>query len=88
MLCLFCFVLNKYPKTFIHHNNYIRGTQKLDLGVLNPRILLLFFAKVSIDHAETLAYEYFSKKRCGNDPSAGSPTETLLRLHLPLNDEV
>ena len=28
------------------------------------------------------------KFRCGNDPSAGSPTETLLRLHLPLNDEV
>ena len=26
--------------------------------------------------------------RCGNDPSAGSPTETLLRLHLPLNVEV
>ena len=26
--------------------------------------------------------------RCGNDPSAGSPTETLLRLHLPLNSEV
>ena len=25
---------------------------------------------------------------CGNDPSAGSPTETLLRLHLPLNVEV
>ena len=25
---------------------------------------------------------------CGNDPSAGSPTETLLRLHLPLNDSV
>ena len=25
---------------------------------------------------------------CGNDPSAGSPTETLLRLHLPLNDKV
>ena len=24
----------------------------------------------------------------GNDPSAGSPTETLLRLHLPLDDEV
>ena len=28
------------------------------------------------------------RNRCGNDPSAGSPTETLLRLHLPLNDEV
>jgi hypothetical protein len=26
--------------------------------------------------------------QCGNDPSAGSPTETLLRLHLPLNDKV
>ena len=26
--------------------------------------------------------------RCGNDPSAGSPTETLLRLHLPLSDKV
>jgi hypothetical protein len=25
---------------------------------------------------------------CGNDPSAGSPTETLLRLHLPLDDKV
>jgi len=24
----------------------------------------------------------------GNDPSAGSPTETLLRLHLPLDDKV
>ena len=26
--------------------------------------------------------------RCVNDPSAGSPTETLLRLHLPLSDKV
>ena len=24
----------------------------------------------------------------GNDPSAGSPTETLLRLLLPLNDQI
>ena len=23
-----------------------------------------------------------------NDPSAGSPTETLLRLHLPLDDKI
>ena len=29
-----------------------------------------------------------SVEKCGNDPSAGSPTETLLRLHLPLNSEV
>ena len=27
-------------------------------------------------------------ERHGNDPSAGSPTETLLRLLLPLNDQV
>ena len=26
--------------------------------------------------------------KTGNDPSAGSPTETLLRLLLPLNDKV
>ena len=26
--------------------------------------------------------------RCANDPSAGSPTETLLRLLLPLSDKV
>ena len=25
---------------------------------------------------------------CGNDPSAGSPTETLLRLHLPLREKI
>ena len=29
-----------------------------------------------------------SKKKLGNDPSAGSPTETLLRLLLPLSDTV
>ena len=29
-----------------------------------------------------------SLNETGNDPSAGSPTETLLRLILPLNDEV
>ena len=29
--------------------------------------------------------DYFT---CGNDPSAGSPTETLLRLLLPLSDQV
>ena len=27
-------------------------------------------------------------KKIGDDPSAGSPTETLLRLLLPLNDQV
>ena len=30
----------------------------------------------------------FYTKIYGNDPSAGSPTKTLLRLLLPLNDQV
>ncbi|KAL9384432.1 hypothetical protein Peur_004549 [Populus x canadensis] len=30
----------------------------------------------------------FSRRGFDNDPSAGSPTETLLRLLLPLNDKV
>ena len=34
-----------------------------------------------------LCFETFSKS-FGNDPSAGSPTETLLRLLLPLDDQV
>ena len=35
-------------------------------------------------------YYFFKlvKHRIGNDPSAGSPTETLLRLLLPLNAQV
>ena len=37
---------------------------------------------------ELQSAEYDQLDRCGNDPSAGSPTETLLRLHLPLNDKV
>ena len=32
--------------------------------------------------------KYRSWIACGNDPSAGSPTETLLRLHLPLDGKV
>ena len=32
--------------------------------------------------------QWFCRKTNGNDPSAGSPTETLLRLLLPLNDAV
>ena len=40
--------------------------------------LLLFFSFPSPDEVPLN----------GNDPSAGSPTETLLRLHLPLNVEV
>src|ERR1700722_18210860 len=36
------------------------------------------------NHQETRVWVYI----CVNDPSAGSPTETLLRLLLPLNGKV
>ena len=40
--------------------------------------------------AETLTKEFTGMclDVCANDPSAGSPTETLLRLLLPLSDKV
>ena len=37
---------------------------------------------------EPLPYSSLVGRMCGIDPSAGSPTETLLRLLLPLNDKV
>ena len=42
-------------------------------------------------HAEVITNPTVRKSvggKTGNDPSAGSPTETLLRLLLPLNDKV
>ena len=42
-------------------------------------------------HAEMITNPTVRKSvggKTGNDPSAGSPTETLLRLLLPLNDKV
>ena len=50
-------------------------------------------SKAVIDHTvkcdpERFAWVCVKDGYYGNDPSAGSPTETLLRLHLPLNDEV
>ena len=40
--------------------------------------------------AQTLTKEFTGMwlDVCANDPSAGSPTETLLRLLLPLSDKV
>ena len=40
----------------------------------------------SISHI--LSLTGFGISLCVNDPSAGSPTETLLRLLLPLSDKV
>ena len=39
--------------------------------------------------ATLLVLGYWDRRSwCDNDPSAGSPTETLLRLHLPLSGEI
>ncbi|EOD13240.1 hypothetical protein EMIHUDRAFT_76581, partial [Emiliania huxleyi CCMP1516] len=47
-------------------------------------------AKISIGRSCGTGYGATSVwvGKTGNDPSAGSPTETLLRLLLPLNDKV
>ena len=45
----------------------------------------------NIQHIHTCAHSaksLCSCQWCANDPSAGSPTETLLRLLLPLSDKV
>ena len=39
-------------------------------------------------HQESTEFKWYGCFRVMNDPTAGSPTVTLLRLHLPLNDEV
>ena len=58
-------------------------------GASNYFHRLPYRSKVNYKRSETKQYSSRGKfYRCGNDPSAGSPTETLLRLHLPLNGEV
>jgi hypothetical protein len=42
-------------------------------------------AQKSVTHT---MHQRWGVGKTGNDPSAGSPTETLLRLLLPLNDKV
>ena len=62
----------------------IKGIKRYIGFIRNLRLAMSF------DTAQT-SYRIRSRGKffwCGNDPSAGSPTETLLRLHLPLNGEV
>ena len=54
----------------------IIGRQRCNPPGLQPRIVFLSFTELA-----------GFREYC-NDPSAGSPTETLLRLLLPLNDQV
>ena len=48
----------------------------------------MFFAYDKLDRNITPMKRYINLIDSGNDPSAGSPTETLLRLLLPLGVQV
>lgn len=52
----------------------------------DPLLKVLFFVVLNLtgglNKTKSVLYSFL------NDPSAGSPTETLLRLLLPLNDQV
>ncbi len=50
-------------------------------------MILLLLNVILIERLQ-IAFILFYLFLFTNDPSAGSPTETLLRLHLPLSDEV
>ena len=43
---------------------------------------------LTITQVSSLSLASPTSQTLSNDPSAGSPTETLLRLHLPLNDKI
>ena len=60
------------------------------IGCTNGAALLQSVAhlKPRLPHLLRTVHSGVSQKTNGNDPSAGSPTETLLRLLLPLNDQV
>ena len=69
----------------VHHNlHYNRPTFVL----LTPVPVSKNENTSSVTALDLLTVHVDSFLKCGNDPSAGSPTETLLRLHLPLNNEI
>ena len=52
-------------------------------------MVFFFHSQLCWDNAnKDFVIHFFKNKKNVNDPSAGSPTETLLRLLLPLNDQV
>lgn len=48
----------------------------------------LTLTKLQLTQVSSLSLASPTSQTLSNDPSAGSPTETLLRLHLPLNDKI
>ena len=62
-----------------------KNTQLVAQMGLKQQVLHL---RINPPHLLGTIHSGVSQKTNGNDPSAGSPTETLLRLLLPLNDQV
>ena len=75
------------PKSDLQTFTVVFGNRVKD--ALNPNMGQLINYGLSFNKREshTIHVGFFFGS-CGNDPSAGSPTETLLRLHLPLRTEV
>ena len=63
------------------HSTCVPSARRHDLGTTT-------FARSKSAKRKIRASLQTANPRFGNDPSAGSPTETLLRLLLPLNDQV
>ena len=84
----FGYVIKMVKKGIRRHHKF-RGTRDAKVGRIVPKNETSFSC-FHLDSNLTPKHRILlqTKLRCGNDPSAGSPTETLLRLHLPLNDEV
>ena len=92
-----CLFKGKQSKTTIVRTNKVRTSVSdrngfdfagLKVGGYTETVTASSVASSSGVLSLTIAGQKQNMLRCGNDPSAGSPTETLLRLHLPLNDEV
>ena len=73
----------------------IRITYRISLrssSFQKPRYPSPIVVQIIKQHQQTTSIHTIGKSnlsfRNKNDPSAGSPTETLLRLHLPLNDKI
>ena len=91
---LFCFtkISNHLVVRFVFYSKGMKvyclqvNEEKYGICVLCPRDVV--FRIKLFDGLYRARLFDLSIEGCGNDPSAGSPTETLLRLHLPLDIEV
>ena len=83
LLKVFNFITSKRTKKVTLLKSVKCPTCGLILGQLNDLKIMVRWT-----NQHNIPKDTVKVRGSGNDPSAGSPTETLLRLHLPLNDEV